>query len=189
MARTRKGCLPASPVRIHFRSADGRYLPPYGHPYEINDNFFEDYGADCKLGSTQYAYIDGRCQVELPVGDVYVEVVADLILGKADALELLSDLQLPTPDTSSIVEWYRFLNCGCRVAAVGSTDKMHAGMPVGGVRTYALLGDEEFNYANWARAVKAGQTFTTTEPLLDLGVEGHGLGARSSCRRAGAPWR
>ncbi len=66
------GC--PTPVRIHFRAPDGRYLPPYGHRHEVNDYWFEDYGGDLKLGSTQYAYVDGRFQVELPVGEVYVEI-------------------------------------------------------------------------------------------------------------------
>jgi hypothetical protein len=32
-------------------------------------------GGDCKVRGTPYAYIDGTCQIELPVGPVYVEVV------------------------------------------------------------------------------------------------------------------
>ena len=62
------------PRRVHFRSPDGRYLPPYGHRHEVNANWFEDYGADLKLNETEYAYVDGTFQVELPVGDVYVEL-------------------------------------------------------------------------------------------------------------------
>ncbi|MCZ6539263.1 MAG: hypothetical protein O6922_05505 [Chloroflexi bacterium] len=27
-------------ARIHFRSPDGRYFPPYGHTHEVNDNWF-----------------------------------------------------------------------------------------------------------------------------------------------------
>ena len=37
-------------------------------------NFFEDCGGDLKLGSTQYAYVDGRFLIELPVGEVCVEI-------------------------------------------------------------------------------------------------------------------
>ncbi len=325
-----------TPVRIHFRTADGRYLPPYGHRHEVNDNWFEDYGGDLKLGSTQYAYVDGRFQIELPVGEVYVEVAkgfeyqpvrqkvvvgpgqrdlelevqrpydwrsqgwvtadthvhflspqtawleakaeginlvnllasqwgdlftnvaditgalsgvshddtlvwvgtenrqhilghmsllgvkgapvfpmcasgpdesylgdptwmslaewadlcrekdglvviphfpnpycevaADIVLGKIDAAEIR--VFTPALDSYNVLEWYRFLNCGYRVAAVGGTDKMWAGMPVGGVRTYAHLGDEEFSFANWAKAVRGGRTFTTSGPLISLMVEG-----------------
>ena len=64
----------STPARVHFRSADGRYFPPYGHRHEVNDNWFEDYGADLKLGSTNYAYVDGEFPIELPAGDVYAEI-------------------------------------------------------------------------------------------------------------------
>jgi hypothetical protein len=332
-----------TPVRAHFRAPDGRYLPPYGHRHEVNDQWFEDYGADLKLGHTQYAYVDGTFQIELPVGEVYVElskgfeyqpvrqrvtiapgqrelklrierplnlraagwvtadthvhfispqtawleaqgegvnlvnllasqwgdlftnvgdltgdlsgvsrddtliwvgtenrqhllghisllgtkgspvfpmcasgpdesylgdptwtglsewadrcreqeglvviphfpypyaeVVSNLILDKVDGIELSAfGPQTDTLDTLQTQEWYRFLNCGYRVATVGGTDKMWAGMPVGGVRTYADLRGEEFTFENWARAVRAGRTFTTTGPIVGLTVEGKVVG-------------
>ncbi len=329
-----------TPVRVHFRSLEGRYLPPYGHRHEVNDNWFEDYGGDLKLGSTEYAYVDGQFQIELPVGEVYVEiakgfeyqplrrrlqiepgqrelrlqihramdlrredwvtadthvhfispqtawleaqaeglnllnllasqwgdlftnvaditgtpsgvsrddtiiwvgtenrqhllghmsllgakgrpvfpmcasgpgesylgdptwtslaewsdacraregvvviphfpnpyceVVADIVLGKVDGVEIR--YFGPTLSDFSTTEWYRFLNCGYRVAAVGGTDKMSAGMPVGGVRTYAQLRGEEFSFESWGRAVRAGRTFTTSGPVMGFLVEGHGPG-------------
>src|SRR2546428_835480 len=63
-----------TPVRLAFRSEDGRYIPPYGHRAEINSAWFQDYGADVKLMDSAFAYVDGSFQVELPVGDVYVEM-------------------------------------------------------------------------------------------------------------------
>ena len=63
-----------TPVRLAFRSREGRYVPPYGHTTEINDGWFQDYGADVKLMDTPFAYVDGTFQVELPVGEVYVEL-------------------------------------------------------------------------------------------------------------------
>jgi len=169
-----------TPARVHFRAPDGRYLPPYGHRHEVNDGWFEDYGADLKLGHTQYAYVDGTFQIELPVVIIphfpipYCEVVADLILEKVDGVEIRTFG--PHLDDFQMQEWYRFLNCGYRVAAVGGTDKMWAGMPVGGVRTYADLRGEEFTFQNWARAIRAGRTFTTSGPVIGLTVEGKTLG-------------
>jgi hypothetical protein len=63
-----------TPVRMHSRSPEGRYLPPYGRRHEVNDNWFEDCGGDLKLNSTEYAYVDGQYQIELPIGEVYVEI-------------------------------------------------------------------------------------------------------------------
>lgn len=339
-----------TPARVHFRAPDGRYLPPYGHRHEVNDNWFEDYGADLKLGSTQYAYVDGRFKIELPVGEVYVElskgfeyrplrqklaikpgqqelklhlerpinwrsngwvtadthvhfispetavlqaqgeginlvnllasqwgdlftnvgditgsvsgssrndtivwvgtenrqhilghismlgtkgtpvfpmcasgpdesylgdptwmslaewadmckqkegvvisphfptplceVAADIIFGKIDGVEI-RDFYIPTLDTFSVTEWYRFLNLGYHLAAVGGTDKMSAGMPVGGVRTYAQIDDRDFTFENWGKAVRAGRTFTTSGPLLELKVEGQPLGAEIRLPKGG----
>jgi len=324
-------------ARIHFRSPDGRYFPPYGHTHDVNDNWFEDYGADLLLGDTPYAYVDGTFQGELPVGDVYVEVskgfefqpirekinikpgqreleitldrnsnlrasgwvtadththfltpetahleaaaedvnvinllaaqwgdlytnvgdltgevsgsssaetivwvgsenrqhfmghislmgatgspifpmstsgpsegyigdptvramsewadeahekgglaivphfpfphsevIAEVVLGKVDGLEI-RDFHAPTMDTFAVHEWYRLMNCGYRVPAVGGTDKMSAGMPVGGVRTYAYIGDDELSHVSWSDAVRAGRTYTTSGPLMDFTVEG-----------------
>ncbi|MFZ0964681.1 MAG: hypothetical protein WAO35_27805, partial [Terriglobia bacterium] len=63
-----------TPIRLAFRARDGRYIPPYGHRTEINDAWFQDYGADLKLGDHSFAYVDGTFQVELPVGEVYLEM-------------------------------------------------------------------------------------------------------------------
>ncbi|MGH9325859.1 MAG: CehA/McbA family metallohydrolase, partial [Terriglobia bacterium] len=63
-----------TPVRLAFRSKEGRYIPPYGHREDINDGQFQDYGADVKLMDTPFAYVDGTFQVELPVGEVYLEM-------------------------------------------------------------------------------------------------------------------
>ncbi len=337
-------------ARIHFRSPDGRYFPPYGHTHEVNDNWFEDYGADLLLGDTPYAYVDGTFQGELPVGDVYVEVskgfefepirqklsikpgqreleitlernsnlraagwvtadththfltpetahleaaaedinvinllaaqwgdlytnvgdltgevsgsssaetivwvgsenrqhfmghislmgatgspifpmstsgptegyigdptvramsewadearekgglaivphfpfphsevIAEVVLGKVDGLEI-RDFHVPTMDTFAVHEWYRLLSCGLRVPAVGGTDKMSAGMPVGGVRTYAYIGDNELSHVSWSDAVRAGRTYTTSGPLMDFTVEGLRPGEELSLPESG----
>ena len=62
-------------TRVHFRSPQGAYLAPHGHQADVNVAWFEDMGGDCKTGGVPYAYIDGSCQIDLPVGSVYAEVV------------------------------------------------------------------------------------------------------------------
>jgi len=335
-----------TPTRAHFRGPHGDYIAPYGHHAEINDRWFEDYGGELQLGAQSFAYVPGRFQIELPVGDVYVEVnkgfeyepvrqrvqidpgqrelelgvgrwtnqreqgwvtadthvhfispetaalegraeglnlinllasqwgklftnVADItgeasgcsdedtivwvgtenrnhllghismlgthgdpvfpmctggpaeayigdpdvvaltewartckqrdgvvirphfpspiceepvyfVLGELDGAELrrFANPEAGTLDEFCFLEWYRYLNCGCRVAAVGGTDKMSAGMPVGGVRTYARLDpDREFSFESWGEAVRAGRTFTTSGPLISMTVDGHEVGS------------
>jgi hypothetical protein len=98
------------------------------------------------------------------------EQAADIVLGKFDAVELFPDFGL------RFLHWYRALNCGYRLPAVGGTGKMGAGTPVGGNRTYARLGGEPVNPANWARAVCNGNTFMTTGPLLLFEADGRAPG-------------
>jgi hypothetical protein len=63
-----------TPTRAHFHGVSGDYIPPYGHHAVVNDNWFEDYGGDLQLGEMSYAYVPGRFQIELPVGEVHVEL-------------------------------------------------------------------------------------------------------------------
>ena len=62
-------------TRVNFRSPHGAYIAPHGHQVDVNTAWFEDMGGDCKVRGTPYAYIDGTCQIDLPVGSVYVEAV------------------------------------------------------------------------------------------------------------------
>jgi hypothetical protein len=334
-----------TPTRIRFCGSNGAYLPPYGHHEVVNEGWFEDYGGDLQLGGASFAYVPGRFQIELPVGEVFCEaskgfeyaplrrklditpgrrdlelrisraadwrksgwVTADThvhfispqtawLEGQGEGLNLINllasqwgrlftnvaditgdvsgcsrddtivwvgtenrhhllghismlgtrgdpvfpmcaggahEAYLGDPDVTTLTEWaatcrsregvvirphfpypiceepayfalgqldgtelryyanpasgsldefcfkewYRYLNCGYRVAAVGGTDKMSAGMPVGGVRTYARLRpDDEFTFANWGKAVRAGRAFTTSGPLVTLKVEGREVG-------------
>ena len=104
----------------------------------------------------------------------FCEVVADVALGRVDGIEV-ADFT-PSMETSSIREWYRLLGAGFRVAIVGGTDKMSAAIPLGGVRTYARLATPELSFEAWAEAVRAGRTFATSGPLLDLAVDGRTIG-------------
>lgn len=112
------------------------------------------------------------------------EMAAEIVRGKVDAVELY-----PRGDGTfralAYQDWYRYLNCGYRVAAAGGTDKMSAATPVGGNRTYAQLGGKEFNFANWAEAVRAGRTFSTTGPLLDFHADGKMPGGEIRLRAGG----
>jgi hypothetical protein len=329
-----------TPVRIHFSGGRGEYLAPHGHHAQINANWFEDYGADVVVGGRQYAYVPGEFVTELPVGDLFVEIVkgfeyapvrtkvrlqpgqkvlnlrvsrwkdlrsqgwvtADTHVhfisphtawleaqcegvnvvnllasqwgrlftnvgdypGRAGIVEddtivyvgtenrhhMLGHMSMlgtkglpvypmccggpteswvgdpdfrllaewaqenrrkgglsirphfpycgftedPVPILKGLVdaleinpirdggfpvqEWYRYLNCGYRVAVVGGTDKMGAYTALGWMRTYAKLDPRRpFTYDNWTRAVRAGRTVTTNGPLLDLIVEGQGIGS------------
>ena len=69
-----------------------------------------------------------------------------------------------------IQEWYRYLNCGYKVAVCGGTDKMGAYADLGWQRTYALLDKEKpFSYDAWAKAVRKGKKLLNQQAPLKLG--------------------
>ena len=69
---------------------------------------------------------------------------------------------------------------------------MAASMLLGGIRTYAHLGEHELTYESWMEAVRAGNTFATIGPLATVRVEGVSPGARvqlpSSGGRVDVEW-
>jgi hypothetical protein len=98
-----------------------------------------------------------------------------LLLKKVDALEFdareRSQPLLPV--------WYRLLNAGLPVPAVGGSAKDSNRIALGGMRTYALLDrDEPLTYRAWIEAVRQGRTFVTNGPLLRFSVNGMPPGAR-----------
>ena len=107
------------------------------------------------------------------------ERAADIVLGLAHAIEMMSfnpfDAQI-TP--YGLLDWYRYLNLGYQIPIVGGSDKMSAASLLGGIRTYAHLGERAFSYENWMAAVKGGNTFVTVGPLLELEVAGLSPGGR-----------
>jgi hypothetical protein len=341
-----------TPVRLALRSPQGRYIPPYGHRTEINSAWFQDYGADVKVGDSSFAIVDGTFQVELAAGEVYLEMskgfeyeavrkkitispgqrelnleisrftnlraqgwvcadthvhflspttailegqaeglnlinllaaqwgelfsnvgdlshgplasrdgemmvwvgtenrqhilghlallgghgrpvfpmsadgpeestigaplwnslaewadacrkreglvvavhfpyptaelAADVVLGKIDAVELWPVPMNDFFNNLRFQDWYRYLNCGYRLPVVGGTDKMGAWTPPGSNRCYAYLGQEEFSFSSWARAVRGGNTFMTSGPLLFFQADGKPPGSEISLRAGGA---
>lgn len=115
------------------------------------------------------------------------EHAATIVSGEADALEMTAWNNLYAGiDPYSLADWYRYLNCGYTVAAVGGTDKMTALTAVGTVRTYAQIADgQPFTYEAWKDAVRAGRTFVTYGPLLEWNVLGQGPGERIEMKQGG----
>jgi hypothetical protein len=72
--------------------------------------------------------------------------------------------------------YYRFLNCGFRLAvSAGSASGVKAA-PLGYNRVYVKMTDS-FSYGQWFRSLKAGHSFATNGPMLFLAVNGEEPGA------------
>jgi hypothetical protein len=115
------------------------------------------------------------------------ENAAGLVDGSIDAVEMTSLSNLYGGiDPYSLSDYYRYLNCGYFVAAVGGTDKMAATTAVGTVRTYARIPDgRAFTYDTWLQAVRAGNTFVTYGPLMEFTVDGRIPGSRLALKSGG----
>ena len=105
--------------------------------------------------------------------DPRLENAATLVLGEADAVEMCPhDDFYSGINPYSLSDWYRYLNNGYLVAAVGGTDKMNTRYAVGTIRTYARIPNNcAFTYQSWMEAVRSAATFVTFGPLLEFTVD------------------
>jgi hypothetical protein len=89
-------------------------------------------------------------------------------------------------DPYSLSDYYRYLNCGYFITAVGGTDKMSATTAVGTVRTYTRISrDREFTYDSWKESIRAGRTFVTYGPLMEFTVDGQPAGSTIEMKSGG----
>ena len=91
---------------------------------------------------------------------------------RVDAVEYLTNAMY------GHTEYYRYLNCGYKLPLVGGTDKMTSDVPVGVYRTYVHIPEnEEFNYDNWCKYMRAGNTFLSGGPMIRLTADGQPIGS------------
>jgi hypothetical protein len=159
-----------APARVHFRG--GVCDPSDSGP----DEAYLGGATEVSLADwCDASHAQGGLVIAPHFPNPYVELAADILLGKIDAVEI-RPWSAGEPNFV-LREWYRYLNLGCRLPCVGGTDKMSNSVPVGIIRTYAQVDrDRGFSYDTWCDAIRAGRTFTTTGPLLRLTVDGHGPG-------------
>lgn len=96
-----------------------------------------------------------------------VELVADAALGMIDLLEIVC---LWSSEIGTTELWYRFLNAGFPIAPSAGTDAMtdlYRTMALGSTRVYVRL-DGPLSWASYLAALKAGRSFVTTGPMIDL---------------------
>ncbi|MEO3867703.1 CehA/McbA family metallohydrolase [Nonomuraea sp. B12E4] len=106
------------------------------------------------------------------------ELVADAALGLVDSLDVLTHASIP----STAAVYRRLIGAGNRLAVTAGTDAMisftrsdNQSNPPGWARVYARV-DGPLTARTFAAAVRAGRTFATTGPWLELTVDGHGPG-------------
>jgi hypothetical protein len=140
----------------------------FGGPDEVDDWTLSDWCDQChrKGGLVVWAEPDG----EEPDGAGQGEALADLVLGKIDALEV-SRIESMVPE--AVGRWYHLLGAGFRVPLVGASAKTSNATPLGSIRTYAQLPKETpFTYKAWIESIRAGRSCVSNGPLLRLCVNG-----------------
>ena len=108
-------------------------------------------------------------------GDAPSEIPLDAALGVADAFDINC---IPSSEAGAARIYARLLNAGFRLAAAGGSDTFSdtsRDPPLGTGRTYVQLREGE-GPADWPLGLRAGRSFATNGPLLELDVDGHGMG-------------
>ena len=126
----------------------------YVHPVSRPDPFPEAADLGTPAGAARLASI--------PVG-----IIPDAVLGDLDALEVAC---LWSDELGTAELWYRFLNIGMPVALSAGTDIManfYRTMAIGTTRVYTRP-DGELSFESYLDALRAGRSFVTNGPLLDL---------------------
>ncbi len=105
------------------------------------------------------------------------EFPVDVALGLVDYIEIVG-----FSDHRGTAEvWYKMLNCGFRLPAAAGTDAMtnYASLrgPVGLNRVFVKSGALPLTHEKWLAALKAGKTFATNGPLLEMTLNGKGIGS------------
>ena len=131
--------------------------------------------------------IDQNGLVVMPHGpNPQCERAADIVLDLVHAMEMMTfNPYAAQLGAYGLADWYRYLNIGHQVPLCGGSDKMSASSLLGGVRTYAHLGEHAFTFGSWMDAVRSGNTFVTVGPLIEFAVEGKPAGQKINLSATG----
>ncbi|MCA9862178.1 MAG: CehA/McbA family metallohydrolase, partial [Thermomicrobiales bacterium] len=156
-----------SGAMIHPLSSGGPAEAAIGDPLEVT---MADWAERCRQ--------QGGLVVMPHAPNPQCERAADIVLGLVDGIEVMTfnpyDAQV---NPYGLADWYRYLNIGLQPPLVAGSDKMTAASLLGGIRTYAWLGERPFTYESWMDAVRNGHTFVTVGPLLEFSVQGQPAGS------------
>ncbi len=103
------------------------------------------------------------------------EIPLDAVLGVADFFDINC---IPSSEIGAAAIYARLLNAGARLAAAGGSDTFSdtsRDPPLGTGRTYVRV-EGDFSIESWVSGLRAGRSFSTNGPLLELSVDGAGMG-------------
>ena len=169
----------------------------FGAELKLDEEGYELYPPASRLTRKtreQGGYIDG----DKPF---WLDVPINIALGEIDFMEVACNHFFPRGVEADLGRWaslkpepefagsdkgfalwvmdlyYKFLNCGFQLPASGGSACGVKPLAVGYNRVYVKL-DAPFSYDNFLRALKAGRSFSTNGPMLNLKVNGREIGSR-----------
>jgi hypothetical protein len=151
---------------IHFNIRRPVHLPT--EDYFLYDKVFEDIAAQGGISGFAHMGWSSAGEAGSAVGEMNRGMVILAPMGLVDFIEVLQGGRLTSDG------WYRLLNLGYRVTPAAGTDWPYSDFP-GVVRNYVQL-DGPLDLDDWYDAFEGGRTFVTNGPLLELTVNGAGMG-------------
>ncbi len=90
------------------------------------------------------------------------EFPLDAAEGQIDFADIMTHTDLP----QDLQLWYALLNCDFQIPACAGTDRQEPVGPIGHQRVYVRL--DALSYASWIKGLKAGTSFVTNGPMVQL---------------------
>jgi hypothetical protein len=132
-----------------------------------------------------HPYFEYLAKGELPPQNAPSEIPADVALGLVDFF----DVNCIWSDERGTARIYgRLLNAGFRIPAAGGSDTfsdLSRDPPLGTGRTYVRV-EGDLTLDEWFAGLRAGRTFATNGPLLELDIAGSGMGEEVRLDGAGS---
>jgi hypothetical protein len=151
------------------------------NPYDIPTNADITTKTNAQGGFTSYTHPTNSAEDAYSPAYSAKGLPVDVALGKLDTIDVMGGGYEP-----SLLLWYRLLNCGFRLPAAAGTDcfvnRVASAVPGWG-RAYVHL-PKEFTYDTWVRGLKAGRSFISNGPMIELSVGEAAIGDTIGLERA-----
>ena len=167
-----------NPRRLFFPLATGvrgtARAAPFPPLFDYVRRLRAEQGEDIVVGMP-HPYFGYLAAGERFTGASPSEIPLDAALGIADFFDLNC---IPSSEAGAAAIYARLLNGGFRLAAAGGSDTFSdtsRDPPLGTGRTYVHV-DGPLSVEAWDRGLREGRSFSTNGPLLELDVDGAGMG-------------
>jgi hypothetical protein len=162
-----------TPCRIRFANAAGQSFAPFGRLTEFPTGRNQEVGGNVRIGTKSFAYIDGTCEVQLPVGSLFLEIHKGLeftpqclevclVAGK-----MALRLALSRWTNRQVERWYSG-DMRCHYLSPHAALLEAAGEDLRVVNLLALEEETEASYGGKARSISNLLAFSGQRPCLEM---------------------